>query len=120
MSALAAMAGSEGGSAGAECMARARAAAQLARSPAGASSCAMVDIHFEAEQIWEIDEAVVVALLLTARGTADGDRRRAARRRSLDGRATVGCYAAGQLPTHRLRINLKEQEWPLTASNERS
>jgi len=29
---------------------------------------AMVDIHFEAEQIWEIDAAVVVALLLTAKG----------------------------------------------------
>jgi ketosteroid isomerase-like protein len=29
---------------------------------------AMVEIHFEAEQIWEIDAAVVVALLLTARG----------------------------------------------------
>jgi len=29
---------------------------------------AMVDIHFEAEQIWEVDATVVVALLLTARG----------------------------------------------------
>jgi ketosteroid isomerase-like protein len=29
---------------------------------------AMVDIRFEAEQIWEIDAAVVVALLLTATG----------------------------------------------------
>ena len=29
---------------------------------------AMVDIRFEAEQIWEIDAAVVVAMLLTATG----------------------------------------------------
>ena len=29
---------------------------------------AMVDIHFEAERIWEIGTTVVVALLLTARG----------------------------------------------------
>ena len=29
---------------------------------------AMVDIHFEAQQIWEIGTTVVVALLLTARG----------------------------------------------------